>query len=117
MPWSPVSCDLLQGGTSWHSGTRALPLLAVRSRQSWRTGDSTCYTVCLLPPLCWCRYLLYGHLGAVTGLATSSLGDLLVSVGQDRVAKLWRLAGAGAGHQAATGHNNHNTLPLLQPVR
>ena len=66
---------------------------------------------------CWCRYLLYGHLGAVTGLATSSLGDLLVSVGQDRVAKLWRLAGAGAGHQAATGHNNHNTLPLLQPVR
>ena len=53
----------------------------------------------------------------MTGLATSSLGDLLVSVGQDRVAKLWRLAGAGAGHQAATGHNNHNTLPLLQPVR
>ena len=51
----------------------------------------------------------------MTGLATSSLGDLLVSVGQDRVAKLWRLA--GAGHQAATGHNNHNTLPLLQPVR
>ena len=65
----------------------------------------TCYT------LLWGRYLLYGHLGAVTGLATSSLGDLLVSVGQDRVAKLWRLAGAGAGH------NNHNTLPLLQPVR
>ena len=49
----------------------------------------TCYT------LLWCRYLLYGHLGAVTGLATSSLGDMLVSVGQDRVAKLWRLAGTG----------------------
>ena len=45
-----ASCDLLQGGTSWHSGTRALPLLAARSRQSWRTGASTCYTVCLLPP-------------------------------------------------------------------
>ena len=49
----------------------------------------TCYT------LLWGRYLLYGHLGAVTGLATSSLGDMLVSVGQDRVAKLWRLAGTG----------------------
>ena len=37
------------------------------------------------------RYLLHGHVGGVTGVATPTQGDLLVSVGADRVAKVWAM--------------------------
>ena len=55
------------------------------------------------------NYLLYGHLGGVMYLTTNTLGDTLVSVGQDRVAKLWR----------APPQTNHSslTVTVLQPVR
>ena len=33
-------------------------------------------------------YLLYGHLGGVVHLSTNTVGDTLVSVGQDKVAKV-----------------------------
>ena len=49
------------------------------------------------------RYLLYGHLGGVVYLATNILGDMLVSVGQDKVTKVWRLT---------PGH----TSPVLSPA-
>ena len=51
--------------------------------------------------------LLYGHLGGVMYLTTNTLGDTLVSVGQDRVAKLWR----------AKPQISHNSPAVLQPVR
>ena len=51
--------------------------------------------------------LLYGHLGGVMYLTTNTLGDTLVSVGQDRVAKLWR----------AKPQMSHNSPAILQPVR
>ena len=51
--------------------------------------------------------LLYGHLGGVMYLSTNTLGDTLVSVGQDRVAKLWR----------AKPQISHNSPAILQPVR
>ena len=53
------------------------------------------------------RYVLYGHLGGVMYLTTNTLGDSLVSVGQDRVAKVWR---PQAGPHPLT-------LTVLQPVR
>ena len=53
------------------------------------------------------NYLLYGHLGGVMYLTTNTLGDTLVSVGQDRVAKLWR----------AKPQMSHNSPAILQPVR
>ena len=49
------------------------------------------------------RYLLYGHLGGVVYLATNILGDMLVSVGQDKVTKVWRLTPG-------------NTSPVLSPA-
>ena len=51
--------------------------------------------------------LLYGHLGGVMYLSTNTLGDTLVSVGQDRVAKLWR----------ANTQISPNSPVILQPVR
>ena len=51
--------------------------------------------------------LLYGHLGGVMYLTTNTLGDTLVSVGQDRGAKLWR----------AKPQISHNSPAILQPVR
>ena len=51
--------------------------------------------------------ILYGHLGGVMYLTTNTLGDTLVSVGQDRVAKLWR----------ARPQINRNAPTILQPVR
>jgi hypothetical protein len=39
------------------------------------------------------QYTLHGHLGGVLHLASTGLGDTLVSVGADRVAKVWRLQG------------------------
>ena len=56
------------------------------------------------------RYLLYGHLGGVVYLATNNLGELLVSLGQDKVVKVWRPG-------PPSGHSNNTSLPLLQPVR
>ena len=41
------------------------------------------------------RYLLYGHLGGVVYMSTNILGDMLVSVGQDKVVKVWKLVTAG----------------------
>ena len=81
---------------------------------------------------CHARYLLYGHLGGVLYLATNNLGELLVSLGQDKVmmiidddddnddiddvkvVKVWRHAPPSA---PPSGLNNNNSLPLLQPVR
>lgn len=63
---------------------------------------------------CHDRYLLYGHLGGVVYLATNNLGELLVSLGRDKVVKVWRPAPPSA---TPSGHNNNNSLPLLQPVR
>ena len=65
--------------------------------------------------------LLYGHLGGVMYLTTNTLGDTLVSVGQDRVAKLWR-AKPQISHNSpacqATSHFSHcsfwDILPLLR---
>ena len=51
--------------------------------------------------------LLYGHLGGVMYLTTNTLGDTLVSVGQDRVAKLWR----------AKPQIRPNSPTVLHPVR
>ena len=68
----------------------------------------------MIPYMPHVRYLLYGHLGGVVYLATNPLGELLVSLGQDKVVKVWRHAPPPAPH---TGHNNNNNLPLLQPVR
>ena len=47
-------------------------------------------------------------------LATNNLGELLVSLGRDKVVKVWRPAPPSA---TPSGHNNNNSLPLLQPVR
>ena len=47
-------------------------------------------------------------------LATNNLGELLVSLGRDKVVKVWRPAPPSASPR---GHNNNNSLPLLQPVR
>ena len=47
-------------------------------------------------------------------LATNNLGELLVSLGQDKVVKVWRHAPPSG---PPSGHNNNNSLPLLQPVR
>ena len=65
-------------------------------------------------------------------LATNNLGELLVSLGQDKVmmmidvdnndnddddvkvVKVWRHAPPSA---TPSGLNNNNSLPLLQPVR
>ena len=53
------------------------------------------------------RYLLYGHLGGVVYMSTNTLGDMLVSVGQDKVVKVWRLVQVAAGARSQ----------VLQPVR
>ena len=57
-------------------------------------------------------YLLYGHLGGVVYLATNTIGDTLVSVGQDRVAKVWTQSTASTGQQ-----QTNVIIPVLHPVR
>ena len=37
------------------------------------------------------RYVLNGHLGGVMHLTSNRLGDTLVSVGMDKVAKVWKI--------------------------
>ena len=35
--------------------------------------------------------MLHGHIGGVMYLASTRLGDTLVSVGMDKVAKVWKI--------------------------
>ena len=59
------------------------------------------------------RYLLYGHLGGVVYLATNTIGDTLVSVGQDRVAKVW----TSQLPSSSPGQQTNVIIPVLHPVR